>query len=497
MRRYQLKKILAVFVTLALVVSPYLTSFSYIVAHAAEGASSPWVTVSNGGKEVNEVVEKNGKEYARLGSGEGNDNVKNPAVFREEGAAAQKSGTMEYTFIPETKGDETRFGFYPHYEDSDNFVFVGFDLQGWFWEYKYEAQGEWLDQRPTAELPELGQEYTLKVEYTETTLKASLNDKDLFGIVELDEAASNLVDAPEALKLGRFGEEDAQVLIELGESSEGPTEPEEPGDGEEPEEPEDPNTGDNGWEEGPITIENDHFEEGDFRIIQGDGGLTYNEDGSVTFNADAGSNKIVYNNIPEIFEGSFEVDVTSDKDLTRFGLIYRVLDSGNYNYVGIGDNPKSYFLEIFGPRNAWTSMTQGPEFKAGEKFRMKVEFAEDNATLYIDGDKIDTWTLEGGVSDPGMLGFDKSRGAANITLANFKLEGIVPPPPPEEDTLSSEYMDVLIGTYFPRVIEYHVGDKVLDGQETPVEQLKINGELYTPKVRYDKVSDSEAIYKLF
>src|SRR5699024_9452782 len=57
-------------------------------------------------------------------------------------------------------------------------------------------------------------------------------------------------------------------------------------------------------------------------------------------------------------------------------------------------------------------------------------------------------------------------------------------------------MDVVIDSYFPRIIRYEVDDKVLDGQETSVNQLEINGKSYTPSVKYDKVSDHEAIYEL-
>lgn len=489
MRIKHIKKSFSTFLALMLILPTFLTGFVSPAKVAAQ-VTNPWVTVSNGGNEINQVVEQNDKTYVRLGSGVGNDNVNNPAIFRENGDKGQETGIMDYTFIPETKGETTRFGLMTHYKDSKNFVFVGYDKQGWFWEYKSEGQGKWLQERPDVAIPQPGNEYTIKVEYSGTTLKAALNGKDLFGEIKLDDAAANLVDAPEALKLGQYGEENSQVLLGLEKSSETPVEPG----------TEEPKPGKPGWEEGPITIEDNQLEEGDFKVIQGNGSLTYNEDGSVTFHAPSGSakNKIVYNKMPELFQGSFEVDVKADSDLTRFGLIYRVLDGANYNYVGIGDAINQYFMEIFGPKNAWSSMAAGPEFKAGQTYRMKVEFADNNATLYIDDKKISTWTLEGGVSDPGLIGFEKSRGskATAITFSNLKIEGIVPPPPPEEDTLSSKSMDVLIGTHFPRVIEYRVGDKVLDGQKTAVDQLKINGKLYTPEVKYEKVSKNEAIYKL-
>lgn len=71
-----------------------------------------------------------------------------------------------------------------------------------------------------------------------------------------------------------------------------------------------------------------------------------------------------------------------------------------------------------------------------------------------------------------------------------------PETPPVEDIVSSDYMNVKIDQVFPRVIEYHVGDKVMDGQKTPVYGLKVNGVLYYPEVSFEKKNKSEALYTL-
>src|SRR5699024_5435899 len=69
--------------------------------------------------------------------------------------------------------------------------------------------------------------------------------------------------------------------------------------------------------------ENSELEEGDFEVIQGDGTLTYNDDGSVTFGVDSNEkNKIVYNQADEIKDGIVDADIKADKNLHRFGLIF-------------------------------------------------------------------------------------------------------------------------------------------------------------------------------
>jgi endo-alpha-N-acetylgalactosaminidase len=256
-----------------------------------------------------------------------------------------------------------------------------------------------------------------------------------------------------------------------------------------------------GNEEPSVDITDNQLEEGDFDIIQGDGTLTYNDDGSVTYGVTShGKNKIVYNQMEEMKDGIFEADITSDTDLNRFGFIYRVQDSSAYTYVGTGDQNDQYFGEIFGPKNSWTSMTTGVPLKADQTYHLRVKFIDDGATLYIDGKKMGSWTQPEGVDAKGLLGLEKSRGAANITISNVRIKEYTPPKPPDTqpvlETLSSDYMDVVIDEVFPRVKEYRVGDKVMNGQETPVYGLKVNGMLYYPDVIFEKVSDHKAIYVL-
>ncbi len=253
-------------------------------------------------------------------------------------------------------------------------------------------------------------------------------------------------------------------------------------------------------EEDLENITDKELEEGDFEIIEGDGSLTYNDDGSVTFSAASiGKNKVVYKNVDEIKDGIFEADITPDTDLNRFGMIYRVQDPSAYTYVGTEDQNDRYFGEVF-PDNWWTSMSTGTPLEAGNTYNLRLRVNGDIATLYVDDTRINSWTLTGGVSDPGLFGFEKSRGAADITISNVNITECIPPEepdtPPIEDTLSSDFMDVSIDQVFPRVMEYRVGEKVMKGQESSVYGLNVNGLPYYPEVSYEKVSDNEARYTL-
>src|SRR5699024_11013842 len=139
-------------------------------------------------------------------------------------------------------------------------------------------------------------------------------------------------------------------------------------------------------------------------------------DGSATFGVTTvGKNKVVFNAVDEMKDGNFEADITPDTDLNRYGFIYRVPDESEYKYVGTGDSNNQYFSEIFGDVNEWSSMAKGVPLEADETYRLRVKFIDDMAALYIDGEKMGSWSQSDGVNKEGLFGFEKSRGAANIT----------------------------------------------------------------------------------
>ncbi|WP_223805935.1 endo-alpha-N-acetylgalactosaminidase family protein [Ornithinibacillus gellani] len=243
------------------------------------------------------------------------------------------------------------------------------------------------------------------------------------------------------------------------------------------------------------------LKEGDAEVIQGDAELTYNEDGSLTFGVTStGKNKVIFNHIEDMKDGIIEADIKADKDLSRFGFIYRVQDDAAYKYTGTADQNNLYFSEIFAPVNEWTSNTKGTPLKANQTYHLRLKFVDDVATLYVDDEKIGSWSQPNGLTDAGAIGFEKSRGAANITISNVQAEEYVAPTPPDKEpveaTLQSDYMDVTIDENFPRIIQYAVGNHIMVGQETPVHGIKVNNELYYPEVSFEQTNDSEALYTM-
>uniref|UniRef100_UPI003709A9CA endo-alpha-N-acetylgalactosaminidase family protein n=1 Tax=Gracilibacillus timonensis TaxID=1816696 RepID=UPI003709A9CA len=526
-----------------LALSPVLTGFQPVVAAEED---NPWKTISDEGNEINEIIHKNEQTYIHLGAGEDIDNKENAAIFRDQETPVAESDQLKYTVVPKTAADQMNVGFYTHFKDQANYSLVGFDGEVWFYEYKVDGKGERIEENSDIAFPGIDQAFDLEVNYDKFQLTVLLNDETIFNEGEFDEAIEPLfVEAP-ALKLGKDEQGGSEIYIDQTSNSESPekdedaaveeaseepktkesedgveeTVQEDDGSEKETDEQEKQVTEDEETSEEKETLEEDEHHkreqaddngelvdirdeelaEGDLDIIEGDGDITYNDDGSATFHVTSnGKNKVVYNNMPKIKNGTLEADITGDVDLSRFGLIYRVQDESAYTYVGTGDTHESYFGEIFGPDNSWTSFTDGPALAAEETKRLKIRFIDQMARLYIDNEFLTSWSLQG-VQEPGLLGFEKSRGEANITISNIVITEETdvesPETEPVPNTLQSDYMEVTIDEVFPRIIQYQVGDKTLNGQETPTQGIKINGIPYAANVSFEKITDNEAEYVL-
>src|SRR5699024_6231083 len=240
------QKVINIFL-IAILIFPTSAAHLFTPTVHAEGSEEEtgWTTLSDGGNEINELEEVEGTEYVRLGSGGGNDNVDKPAVFREDDAEVTTEGTLSYTFISETEGNDTRAGFYPYYKDAKNFAFIGYDLDGWFYEYKIDGNGEWLTNRPETELPQKGESTDIEINYNELDVEVTLNGEELFDF-SFNDDVSALFDEKSALKLGQYGQENSQFLIETDQDDNGSEGGDDGDDGDNGDGGDDGDDGDNG-----------------------------------------------------------------------------------------------------------------------------------------------------------------------------------------------------------------------------------------------------------
>ncbi|WP_134989786.1 S1 family peptidase, partial [Streptococcus oralis] len=91
------------------------------------------------------VREEKGVRYNQLSSTAQNDNGDKPALFEKQGLTVDANGnaTVDLTFKDDSEKGKSRFGVFLKFKDTKNNVFVGYDKDGWFWEYKSPTDSTW------------------------------------------------------------------------------------------------------------------------------------------------------------------------------------------------------------------------------------------------------------------------------------------------------------------------------------------------------------------
>lgn len=163
------------------------------------------------------IKETGGIRYNALASTSENDNGKRMATFEKEGLgiSPEGNGNVNLTFVEQSEPGEGRFGVLLNYKDSGNYIFVGYDKAGWFWEYKNQGKGDYLKSRPMS-APEKGSTNQLSISLKhDGQLNATLNGDDVFSTVTIPTSVMTaLSDSKKiALKLGTYGNEVTKVDV--------------------------------------------------------------------------------------------------------------------------------------------------------------------------------------------------------------------------------------------------------------------------------------------
>ncbi len=183
----------------------------------ATPAGPEWKSISAipGKEAVEQVI--NGVRYYVLESKPENTNGDNAAFYAKNGyetAGEDGSYSLTYTFMPLTAPSETRFGAYIHYKDAKNFLYVGYDAQGWFWEYKVNGSGDYLKTQRVAG-PEANRAYELNVSLkADGQLNATLDGTSLFVTKNFNTELDPLKDSKRVgLRLASFGTQFTKIAV--------------------------------------------------------------------------------------------------------------------------------------------------------------------------------------------------------------------------------------------------------------------------------------------
>ncbi|MCI6676236.1 MAG: endo-alpha-N-acetylgalactosaminidase family protein [Clostridiales bacterium] len=135
-----------------------------------------------------------------------------------------------------------------------------------------------------------------------------------------------------------------------------------------------------------------------------------------------GHSNVYEKNAPEFKNGCVEMDLTTQADGIRLGILLRAKDMNNRVYVGVGDGASSYFTEYWGDKtgNSWSNMSAGPAFKAGETMHLKAEIVDKTITLWVNGEQILSNTMSGVQVESGAIGLN-TKNTHDVIVDNVKV----------------------------------------------------------------------------
>ena len=185
---------------------------------APKEVTPEWQTVARKEQQGTVAIrEENGVRYNKLSSTDQNDNASKPALFEKQGLTVDANGNanVDFTFKEESETGKSRFGVFLKFKDTNNNVFVGYDKEGWFWEYKTPGNSTWYQGGRVA-APVNGSVNHLTISLkSDGQLNATNNDVKLFDTVTLPAAVNeNLKNEKKILlKAGTYGTEKTVVNI--------------------------------------------------------------------------------------------------------------------------------------------------------------------------------------------------------------------------------------------------------------------------------------------
>ena len=183
-----------------------------------EKVTAEWQTVEKKEQQGTVTIrEEKGIRYNQLSSTAQNDNAGKPALFEKKGLTVDANGnaTVDLTFKEDSEKGKSRFGVFLKFKDTKNNVFVGYDKDGWFWEYKSPTDSTWYKGNRVA-APEPGSVNRLSITLkSDGQLNATNNEEKLFDTVTLPAAVNETLKNEKkiVLKAGSYGNERTVVSV--------------------------------------------------------------------------------------------------------------------------------------------------------------------------------------------------------------------------------------------------------------------------------------------
>lgn len=437
-----------------------------------------WQMISTPGQFAKEKTDTESWFHMKSGSGNGNAEAgasNAPAILLNDLSQVTDNSVFEADIMQVGTTSATRLNFYLKYVDTNNWLYVGYNAAGWFYQYMSAGVGNW-GQLNSLALPGDNASFHIKAELSGSTIKVTVNESQsqtvnaaVFGAIGA--AGTGKV----GFRAGTYGSQYTNLNFR-NVSYTGMTEP-------------------GNWQflankTGQI-----------FETVQ-IGGIDWLHLWSEAGNNN-GNNPAVVQDITmaDVKNGTVEVVVkpTKEADEERFALYFRYQNSDTWAAVGYNSGGWYYEYKINGVGSWSNSLAAAPV--AGTEVRLKAQFQEGNLNIWLD----DTSIFSGAVAGlenltAGQIAF-KAGTYSGLTSdvflrnINYRLEY---PETVDSQRIASEALAVEVDRNFPRIIYYEdlESGKRFWGQTKTINKLELNGTVVVPTVELLETSADGVVYAL-
>lgn len=249
-----------------------------------------------------------------------------------------------------------------------------------------------------------------------------------------------------------------------------------------------------------------------FALVQGNANLSANAEKKSAEVSNAQNAILIDQNSPELHNAEAKFTFDPKNDNGNLAVVLRYQDNNNWVAVGIdavgGNHTQWYVYTPSGKfplfANDDDQKTQGDGdgqrllSKRDAPYTVQVRLVEDTVTVWVDGSEIAQSTITGLPSGSGKVGV-RYTGNAGADIYNLSYRTSNPleqyTGQVTQQTIASEQMKVSLDKDFPRVIQYELDGKTMQGQQKAYRAIELNNTLTKVNVT-SEFSGNKAVYHL-